>query len=262
MKERISDKIHEYMNRMRVKEVHRAIEKINTKRRDLEEFAFFMDRRKGTKRPWELGEITEDDGRAYYRHLKEKDKSSGVERKVKTVNSFLDFSVKRGWIERRPWGGLYEKREGGEGHFRVSEEERERLLKYLRSWEPGEFFGKRDRTLLILLLRYRLRNTEISGLDLVDYNGKQLEIRTPFRWRNRRIDLKDFEREALDGYLAMRRERKEAPDEPALFIGYKRGRFAPGMVKKILSDYLGKLGTSTSADPSTMLRARQRRNET
>ncbi len=238
MKERISDRIHEYMNQVRLKEIHRAIEKINTGRRDLEEFAFFMDRRKRTKRPWELSEITEDDGRAYYRHLKEKDKTSGVERKVKTVNSFLDFAVKREWIERRPWGGLYEKRKGGDGHFRVTEEERARLLKYLRAWKPGEFFQVRDRALLILLLEYRLRKTEISALNIGDYDGKSLEIRTPFRWRNRKLDLKDFEREVLDGYLLMRRERKEAPEEPALFIGYKRGRLAPGMVKKILADYL------------------------
>ncbi len=248
MKERISDRIHEYMNQVRLKEIHRAIEKINTGRRDLEEFAFFMDRRKGTKRSWDLSEITEDDGRAYYRHLKEKDKSSGVERKIKTVNSFLDFAVKTGCIERRPWGGLYEKRKGGEGHFRITDEERERLLNYLRSWKPGEFFQVRDRSLLILLLRYRLRKTEISGIDISDYDGKSLEIRTPFRWRNRKLNLKDFEREALDNYLAMRRERTEAPDEPALYIGYKRGRLAPGMVKKILADHLDRLGTSTSAE--------------
>ncbi len=238
MKERISDRIHEYMNQVRLKEIHRAIEKINTGRRDLEEFAFFMDRRKRTKRPWELSEITEDDGRAYYRHLKEKDKTSGVERKIKTVNSFLDFAVKREWIERRPWNGLYEKRKGGDGHFRVTEEERERLLNYLRSWVTKEFFQVRDRALLMLFLEYRLRKTEISGLDLADYDGKSLEIRTPFRWRNRKLDLKDFEREVLDGYLLMRRERKEAPEESALFIGYKRGRLAPGMVKKILADCL------------------------
>ncbi len=104
MKERIADRIEKYMNRMRLKEVHRAIEKIDVRRRDLEEFVFFMDRRKGRKRPWDLSQITEDDGTAYYRHLKEKDKASGVERKLKTVNSFLDFAVKMKWIERRPWG--------------------------------------------------------------------------------------------------------------------------------------------------------------
>jgi site-specific recombinase XerD len=237
MKERTADRIEKYMNELRVKEVHRAIEKINSKRRMLEEFAFFIDGRKG-RRPWELGDLTEEDGRAYYRHLGEKDSSSGVERKIKTVNSFLEFSVKRGWIERRPWGGLYEKRKGGEGHFRVTEQERERMLKYLHTWYPKDFFGKRDRALLMVFLEYRLRNTEISGLDTGDYQGKSLEIRTDFRWRNRKIELTDTEREALESYLLMRSERNESPEEPALFIGYKRGRLAPGMVKKIVEEYL------------------------
>jgi site-specific recombinase XerD len=238
MKERIADRIEKYMNDMRVKEVHRAIENINSRRRVLEEFAFFMDRQKGTGKPWELAEITEEDGRSYYHHIRERGNAATVERKIKTVNSFLDFSVKRGWIEKRPWEGLYEKRKGGEGHFRITEQERERMLKYLHSRYPKDFFGKRDRALLMILLEYRLRNTEISGLDTGDYQGKSLEIRTHFRWRDRRIELKDSEREALESYLLMRSERNESPEEPALFIGYKRGRLAPGMVKKIVEEYL------------------------
>jgi site-specific recombinase XerD len=238
MKERIADRIEKYMNHVRVKDIQRVIERINTQRHVLEEFAFFMDGRKGRGKPWELTEITGEDGKAYYRHLREKGKAAAVERKIKTVNAFLDFAVRMKWIEKRPWGGLYEKRKGGEGHFRITEQERERMLKYLSTWYPKDFFGKRDRALLMILLEYRLRNTEISGLDTGDYQGKSLEIRTDFRWRNRKIELTDTEREALESYLLMRSERNESPEEPALFIGYKRGRLAPGMVKKIVEEYL------------------------
>jgi site-specific recombinase XerD len=107
MKERIADRIEKYMNQVRVKDIQRIIDQINAKRHVLEEFAFFMDGRKGRGRPWELTEITEEDGREYCRYLREKEKTSGVERKIQTVHSFLDFAVSKGWIERRPWETIF-----------------------------------------------------------------------------------------------------------------------------------------------------------
>jgi site-specific recombinase XerD len=107
MEERISDRIEKYMNQVIVREVHRVIESTSTQRHDLEEFATFMERRKSAGRNWELTELTEEDGREYYRHVRSRGDIYGAERKVKTIHSFLDFAISKGWIKRRPWGNIF-----------------------------------------------------------------------------------------------------------------------------------------------------------
>jgi site-specific recombinase XerD len=102
----MKERIEKYMKEETLREVYSAIKNITSQRHDLDEFALFMEKRKGARRKCDLSDITEEDGRAYYRYL-EKGRRKGpgiVERKIERVNSFLDFSVKRGWIVRRPWG--------------------------------------------------------------------------------------------------------------------------------------------------------------
>lgn len=243
MRERFYDLMNEYL----AHETTRiAAETEKRKRLALEDFAFFLDRRTGMVRQahhpaaWKITDITEEDMRAYYRQLR-KDKTPRIEQRVQAINHFMDYAASRGWIGERPWGRLYERRRGGEGHFRVSVAARRKVLEYLAGWKPREFFELRDRAVLLVLLGYKLRKTEISGLNRADYAGGKLSIKTPFAWRNREIELAPAQIEAIDNYLDERFRRNEAPDDPALFIGYKRKRIAPGMVKIVAEAYLAKI---------------------
>lgn len=207
-------------------------------RSTLEGFAGVIDKRKGAK--WSIRDVTEADGKAYYESLAAKSRDGERMRRLNTVSRFMVTALNEGWIKELPWKRLYEHKKGGEGHFRVSEKERERLVKYLKEMNPITFRDLRDRAMILLLLTYRLRKTEVSSLDLVDYDRRSITVRTSMEWRNRKIEIDKSVKEILDSYLLKREELKEAVNEKALFIGLKRKRISPGMVNLILKELLNR----------------------
>jgi len=203
-------------------------------RSTLEGFAEVVDKRRGAK--WSITEVTEDDGKAYYESLALKSRDDERIKRLRTVSRFMNTALTEGWINKLPWRELYEHKKGGEGHFRVDEKVRLKLIKYLKEMNSGDFWDLRDRAMLLLLLTYRLQKTEVSNLDIIDYEGKIIRIRTSMQWRNREIEIDKSISEIIDSYLLKRRELKESLKEPALFIGLKRKRISPGMVKLILKE--------------------------
>jgi len=207
-------------------------------RSTLEGFAEVIDKRKGAK--WSIRDVTEADGRAYYDSLESKSRDRGRETRLNTVLRFMEYAMNEGWIDKLPWRELFPRKKGGEGHFRVSEKDRERLLKYLKEMSPANFWELRDRAMILMLLTYRLRKTEVSSFDLIDYDGERVTVRTSMEWRNREIEIEKSVKEILDSYLLKREELKEAMNEKALFIGLKRKRISPGMVNLILKELVNR----------------------
>ena len=213
------------------------------KRNVLEDFAYHLDEVKEDL--WKIEEITEEDGKSFYKYLLgEKPTLVSVGRSIQILNGFMAFAIKQGWIGKRPWKELYEHRNGGNGHFRLTKKERTALLQYLEIQRPVGLFDKRDQAFLMLLLEYRLRKTEVAELDSADYTGETIIIRSPFKWREREISLREKIKQALDSYLQERTVESIAQKEDALFIGRKKRRLSPGMVKKILETYLARTGGS------------------
>lgn len=200
-------------------------------------FAEVMDKRKGAR--WNITEITEADGRAYYESFSKSRDGERVKR-LKVLSRFMTIALNEGWIKELPWKRLYEHKKGGEGHFKVSEKDRGRLIHYLKEMKPVNFWEFRDRAMLLLLLTYRLRKTEVSALDLADYDGRIITVRTSMEWRNRGIEIERSVKQILDSYLLKREELKEAVTEQALFIGFKRHRISPGMVNLILKEFMNR----------------------
>jgi len=258
--------IESYIENERAKERALSEKKARSKRTVVEEFAFYLDRRFGSAQHrlngvWKIIDITENDAKKYYKHLKYHETAARqTERKIQILNQFMEFAVQQGWIEKRPWRRLFKPKKGGEGHFRVSEKDRKKLLEYLKLSRPKEFFEMRDRAMLLILLGYRLMKTEVSRINTNDYTGKtacaelvlspvegqgrSIKITSEVKRRDRTIKLKSFETEAIDEYLVERRKRKETLDEKALFVGFQRRRIAPGMVKYITGLYLERITVS------------------
>ena len=237
MKLRFYDMIDLYIEKEKEK-FYREIEVL--KRGILEYFAYFMDGIK--QKVWSIDEITGEDGRSYYRKLlSEKPSLTSVERHIQIINNFMEFAINQGWIEERPWTRLFESTKSNEGHFRLSEEERTGLIEYVKSLSPDDYPGKRDKAVMLLYLSYRLRKTEVSGLNTVDYSGKSLRIKSPFTWRERDIPLSRIEISSVDEYLVERMKRKNVKNGKALFLGKNSGRLSPGMVKKIIESYLTRI---------------------
>ena len=202
-------------------------------RSTLEGFAEVIDNRMGAK--WHIDSVTDDDGRAYYDSLSNS-RDGEREKRLKLLSRFMTSALNEGWINQLPWKRLYEHKKGGEGHFRISEKDRARLIDYLKGLSPVTFRDLRDRAMILLLLTYRLRKTEVSAIDIIDYTGRSIVIRTSMQWRNREIVIDKSVKEILDSYLLKREELKEAVNEKALFIGFKRHRISPGMVNLILKE--------------------------
>lgn len=53
-------------------------------------------------------------------------------KRLKVLSRFMTIALKEGWIKELPWKRLYEHRKGGDGHFRISDKDRERLINYLK----------------------------------------------------------------------------------------------------------------------------------
>lgn len=200
-------------------------------------FAEVMDGRKGAK--WNIRDVTEADGRAYYDSLsKSRDGERG--KRLRTVLRFMGSAVNKGWINELPWRELYEHKKGGAGHFHVSEKERKRLMKYLTALNPADIWGFRDRAMILLLLTCKLKKSEVSNLDMTDYDGRRITIRSSMQWRNREIEIEESVRDSIDTYLVKRRELKEAVDEKALFVGLRRKRISPGMIYLLLKELINR----------------------
>lgn len=207
-------------------------------RSTLEGFAEVMDTRKGTK--WNIAEVTEDDGRAYYDSFALKSRDGGREKRLKLLSRFLTSAINEGWITELPWTRLYEHKKGGEGHFRVTEKDRTKLIKYLKVMKAEDIWSHRDRAMVLLLLTYRLRKTEVSNIDLADYNGNTVRIRTVMEWRNREIEIDKTISMVIDSYLSKRIETGKSSSEKALFIGLKSKRISPGMINLILKELVNR----------------------
>ena len=244
MKLRFMDMINHYIEREKERLISLAEKE---KRPVLEEFAFFLDRRKNPV--WRISDITEDDGKAYYASVtltrlstgktREKGGVYTAKRRMEVLNHFMSFAQKQGWIEKRPWEHLFERKKGG--RFKLKEVERVKLFNYLKEMKARDFFAMRDKAMLMIYLQQNLYMTEISRLNKADYTGKTLSVKSSCAWRERSIELSGNERQSLDEYLRERERKGEAPDEEALFIGHRRKRITFMMVKYTLETYLERI---------------------
>ncbi len=211
------------------------------KRGILETFAFHLDRR-FDRGAWSITDITDEDGKSFYRFLKQYEMTpSRTRKKIEVVNHFMHFAKKKGWIERRPWKNL-PSRKRGDVHFSLDEKLRHVLIHYLETLSAAGFIPLRDRAMLMLLLGYRLGATEVSKIDLDDYDGAVVRVNSPFKWRERECRLSDVEKAALDAYIFEREKKLGSSYETALFVGVRKRRIDPKMVRETLAVYAGKAG--------------------
>ena len=101
--------------------------------------------------------------------------------------------------------------------------------------------SKRDYCIITLLLNCGMRLSELVGINIsdIDFYENRLKVLGK-RSKERMVYLNDACVDALQKYLAIRRNNPKAADEPALFISNQNRRISKRRVQQIVEDMIQK----------------------
>ncbi|TDD33045.1 site-specific tyrosine recombinase XerD [Actinomadura sp. KC06] len=220
---------------------HLAVERglaantLSSYRRDLRRYAQIQDGRGRA----DIGDITEDDVRAYLVTLREGDddhpplSAGSAARALVAVRGLHRFALREGLAARDPAGDVKPPTPPRRLPKAISLDEVERLLAAASApsapGDPGAARGLRDRALLELLYGSGARISEAVGLDVDDLDLADGFVRVAGKGGKARIvPIGDYAREAVDAYLVRARPELAAAGRggPALFLNARGGRLS------------------------------------
>jgi len=215
---------------------HLAVERglaantLHSYRRDLRRYAEAQDARGRAA----IGDITEDDVRAFLAGLREGDEdhpplsAGSAARALVAVRGLHRFALREGLAAGDPAGGVKPPTPPRRLPKAISLDEVERLLAAAAA-DPGTARGLRDRALLELLYGSGARISEAVGLDVDDLDLRDGFARVAGKGGKARVvPIGDYAREAVDAYLVRARPRLAGAGRggPALFLNARGGRLS------------------------------------
>ena len=197
--------------------------------------------------PARLDQVRPADLREHFRAQQQAGRSpSSINRAIAAARSFFNFLVANRMLDSSPATSLRSIRVGpslAPKHLTV--EEMDRLLDQPQTNTPT---GVRDLALLAFLYNTGLRVGELCALNRADVQlpkegWGQVQLVGKGR-RLRWVPLNAHARQALDGYLAQRRD-----DDPALFLNRSGQRFSVRGVALLVNRYLRRIGVTDRSGP-------------
>lgn len=215
--------------------------------RDLKQFVDFLEGRESR-----LSKIDNLHIRTFMAHLHERGlKKSSLARKLASVRSFLQFCLKKRWVEDNPAKIVSTPRQEKHVPSFLSEEEMAEFLEIPRSEKP---LVVRDRAILELLYATGMRVSELVGGNTEDVNFSDRLIRV--RGKGKKERLVPFGRmaeESLKHYLTKRPLLlKENIRENAIFLNYAGKRLTPRSVQRSVDKYLRLTATQRKISPHSL----------
>ncbi|SNT47240.1 integrase/recombinase XerD [Actinomadura meyerae] len=218
---------------------HLAVERglaantLSSYRRDLRRYARVQDARGRAA----IGDITEDDVRAFLLGLREGDadhpplSAGSAARALVAVRGLHRFALREGLAARDPAHDVKPPTPPRRLPKAISLPEVERLLAAAAgpSGERGAARGLRDRALLELLYGSGARISEAVGLDVDDLDLRDGIARVAGKGGKARVvPIGDYAREAVDAYLVRARPELAGAGRggPALFLNARGGRLS------------------------------------
>jgi integrase/recombinase XerC len=193
--------------------------------KDLEQFFAFSG-----KKPLE---ITHDDIRSYLASLHNK---TTISRKLATVRSFFKYLHREGKIKKNPAKIISSpKMQKKLPRFLTVDE----AFSLMGAPQGDSFYSERDKAVLELLYSSGIRVSELTGLDINDFDKRESLVRVKGKGKKERIvpiGSKAFE--ALQNYLPERILIKKKSQ--ALFLNKRGARLTERSVRRIVDKY-GKL---------------------
>ncbi len=219
-------------------------------RRDLEQFALFMDQALGLKAP---EEATDKVVRAWMMHLMEG--STGprsVNRKLSALRAFFRFSRTVGAVKTDPTELIDPPKTPKRLPEYVEEGRMEALFRGI-TWPEG-FEGQRDRVMLELLYGTGMRLAELLGLTPADVDLRRRTLRVVGKRNKERIlPLSDLLADQLGAFLRERAALESAPGSTAGLLVDRTGEPLPRRtVQRLVTHYLGTVTPQRKRSPHVL----------
>jgi integrase/recombinase XerC len=200
------------------------------------------------------GEVTED----FYKHitpsdvenymisLETKETSSGVKRmgddilqsRWSSLNTFFDWCVKRGYIDKNPMGVVNRPKNNTEHKVTyLTKAEINKLLKAIDR-NDNEIFKMRDRTIISLALATALRVSALVNINIddIDFENSVIKV-VEKRQKVREIPMGENTKNMLEEYVKFREKAYDGVDSLALFLTKNNNRLSGWDANDMLEKY-------------------------
>jgi len=180
------------------------------------------------------------------------DMASTVNRCLSAVRSFFRFALSRGLVKHDPSHIVKGPKKQKPLPQFVRENEMDRLLDLPEMWGDS-YKDVRARTIIMLLYEAGLRRSELAGLNDVDvdFANRQLKV-TGKRNKQRIIPFGEELADQLQHYINERNAQFENRLDDALFLGDKGRRVTVTMVYKTVRKYLSQVTTLKKRSPHVL----------
>lgn len=221
---------------------------ISSYRRDLIQLAEYLEERKAR-----LRDIDNVVLRGFLARLHQRgNKKSTMARKLASIRSFLQFCLRKGWLEDNPARVMSTPKQEKHVPSFLSEEEMSHFLDLPQ--KPDDVLGMRDRALMELLYATGIRVSELVGMDVDDINILERLIRVKGKGKKER--LLPFGRkaeESLRPYIRLRPTiNKGKIEAKPLFLNYRGERLTARSVERIVDKYLHRAALKRKISPHSL----------
>ena len=216
--------------------------------RDLSQMADYLEEKKVA-----LKEIDNFILRGFLARLHErKNKKSTIARKLASIRSFLQFCLKRRWLEDNPARVVSTPKQEKHVPSFLSEEEMNHFLDLPHKSE--RILDLRDKALLELLYATGIRVGELVGTNLEDVNFEERLI--IIRGKGKKERLLPFGKKAEESMRAYIPKRslinKGRIEEEPLFLNFRGKRLSARSVERIVDKYLQRAALRRKISPHSL----------
>jgi len=190
--------------------------------------------------------------RRFMAYLYDRDlKKSSIGRKLAAIRSFYDFCVRRKLIAANPAESLATPRQERLVPSFLSEAEVSMLLEVPETGTPADL---RDRAVLELFYATGVRVSELTGMNLDDFNLGDRFVRV--RGKGKKERIVPFGRKAAAAMADYLRARpllcgEEGPGE-AVFLNRRGGRLSQRSVQRLVQKYIRKTSVARKISPHSL----------
>ncbi|MFQ6108881.1 MAG: tyrosine recombinase XerC [Candidatus Aminicenantales bacterium] len=217
-------------------------------RRDLNQLAEYLE-----EKELRLKDVDNFVLRGFLARLYErKNKRSTVARKLASIRSFLQFCMKKRWLEDNPASVVATPKQERHVPSFLSEEEMSHFLDLPK--KPVRILDLRDKALLELLYATGIRVGELVGMNVDDVNFAERLI--VVRGKGKKERLLPFGRKAersLRAYISQRNLiNKGKIDEEPLFLNFRGKRLSARSVERIVDKYIRRSALRRKISPHSL----------
>ena len=173
-------------------------------------------------------------------HAENKKKSS-IARKLASLRTFFQFLLREGVVESNPAKRVATPRQEKKLPNHLSVEE---AVRFIETPDTTTDLGKRDRAILEMLYGTGMRVSELTKLNVGDFDLRNLMVRVRGKRRKERVvPFGEPARDALLQYLQVRNvflsnAAATERDEQALFLNYQGTRITTRSVGRMVDKYI------------------------